>query len=129
MQLFRPIVRWYKALKIALNLASTAKKTLASNEAEAGALMKALVIQAALRERKPICFHCLNPFEFKERSQGEWSQLRSILLIPDAAPNPMLCDPCAHAAVARFNRMATTIGTSNVHGGDNLVLRHLRAVS
>lgn len=81
-------------------------------------------IEAALAERKPVCRQCFNPYQPHEWPVGWMFECRSILMIPDAEPDPMLCDGCFESVVASFNRQATNIGTSNCMS-TNLALAQL----
>lgn len=115
--------RWYEIWK----LARMAKAVLADNHfgpASDMASAKARAILAAIAERRPICRHCFNPYIPHERPFAEMFQLRSILLIPDREPDPMLCDSCFNIAVTSYNPQATVPGTSN-SGPTNLVLQKL----
>jgi len=93
---------------------------------EAGALAKAWadITIAAIKERRPICRHCMQPYEPTPRPWTDYVRLRAVLMIPDREPDPMLCDPCFESAVCAFNPEATNIGTRN-DGAANLCLRQL----
>lgn len=81
-------------------------------------------ILLGLAERKPICRHCFQMFEPKERSFPERFQLRAILAIRDSEPDPMLCENCFRVSIGTYNPQATNIGTSN-SGHANMVLKKL----
>lgn len=100
---------------------ATAKTIMASPESTEMARLNAEIILAALAEGRPICRHCFNPFEYKPRSFPENVRLRAVLMIPDAAPDPMICDNCAYTVVTAYNTQSTNVGTRN-DGPTNLVL-------
>lgn len=91
---------------------------------DAAAMLKVESVRAALAERKPLCRQCLNIFDPHPRSFAETFECRSILMLPDSEPDPMLCDGCFRSIVESFNRQATNIGTSNSQP-TNLVLAKL----
>jgi hypothetical protein len=93
----------------------------ASESSEAAKLWAASTIEA-LKERRYVCSICFNPFEYKARPWEQYFTLRSVLMIPDGVPNPMVCDSCFESAVMSFNRHATNVGTRN-EGAPNLVLK------
>ena len=115
--------RWLKSWWRAWKLARFARKIL-DDPANSSATVNARMILAALAERRPICSHCFNPYEPKPRPFAEMFQVRSILMLPDREPDPMLCDSCFETVAAVFNPQATNIGTSN-SGPTNLVLQKL----
>ena len=85
---------------------------------------KVAAVEAALAERKPLCRQCLNIFDPHPWAFSQMFECRSILMLPDSEPDPMLCDGCFQSIVQSFNRQATNIGTSN-SSFTNLVLAHL----
>jgi hypothetical protein len=115
---------WFKRWQEAWKLARVARDILNDPEANATASTNANVILSALAERKPICRHCFNPFEIKERSFPERFQIRAVLMIPDSEPDPILCEGCHSVALATYNPNAANIGTSN-SGPSNMVLQKL----
>lgn len=86
------------------------------------ATLKVDAVRTALAERKPLCRQCLNIYVPHERPFGQMFECRSILMLPDSEPDPMLCDGCFNSIVYSFNRHATNIGTSNSQP-TNLVLQ------
>jgi len=114
-------MRWLRKWWQTYKLARWATKVLAESDM---ASVQAKAILQALAERKPICRTCLKPYDLHARPFGEWFQVRSILMIPDREPDPMLCDSCFEAVVTTFNPHATNVGTSN-SGPTNLVLQKL----
>ena len=85
---------------------------------------KAEAIFAALRERRPLCRHCLNPYTVEPREFADKFRVRAILMIPDSEPDLMLCDACFDTVSAVYNPRATIPGTSN-SGPPNLLLQKL----
>jgi hypothetical protein len=118
------MMRWFKQWLEAWKLAKIAKTILDDPEANSMASVNAKVILAALAERRPVCRHCFQPFEVKERTFPERFQIRAVLMIPDSEPDPMLCDSCFTIAVTTYNPRAANIGTSN-SGPANMVLQKL----
>jgi len=117
-------MRWLYRLREQWKLWRMARAVLRSDGVSDMALLKAQAILAAIAARRPICRHCFNPYVHHEREFREWFQLRSILMIPDREPNPMICDSCFDIAVTSYNPQATNHGTSN-SGHTNLVLQKL----
>lgn len=72
-----------------------------------------------------LCRTCLNPVTQVPKSANEYIQLRAVLMIPDSAIDPPICNSCYEHAIGAFNRHATNVGTSN-SGHTNLVLAQLR---
>jgi hypothetical protein len=118
--MFRKLKRWLETKR----LERTARKTLADPQASVAAMIAAQGILIGLSERKPICKHCFQPYEPKERTFQERFQIRAILMIPDSELDPMLCDNCFHIAIGVFNPQVGYVGTSN-SGHANMVLKHL----
>jgi hypothetical protein len=116
------MVRWFKSWLEAWRLARMAKTILADPSVAATVHVQGILL--GLAARKNICRHCFQPFEPKERTFAERFQLRAILVIRDAEPDPMLCDNCFNVAVGTYNPQATNIGTSN-SGPRNVVLKEL----
>ncbi len=81
-------------------------------------------IEAALAEGKPLCRQCFNMYVPHPWPRGAMFECRSILMLPDCEPDPMLCDACFGAIVSSFNRQATNVGTSNA-SATNLALAQL----
>jgi hypothetical protein len=99
-----------------------AKAVIASPESDDLARAWANATIAALQEGRSLCGHCMNPFVWHKRPWEDEFVLRSILMIPDSAPMPMMCDSCFETAIAAYNKQATNVGTRN-DGHANLVLR------
>ena len=116
--------RWFKEWKQRRMLRRSALRILSDPAPSIDALIKARGIINAIAERRALCRHCFEPFEPKERSFPERFQMRSILMLPDSEPDPMLCDPCFTLVSSVYNPHATNIGTSN-SGPANLVLQKL----
>ncbi len=119
-KLFKKFRRWQEIRR----LERTARLTLADPQASIATIIAGQAILIGLSERKPICRHCLRPFEPKEHTFAEWFQIRAILMIPDRELNPMLCESCFETAVSTYNPQATNIGTSNA-GHANMILKQL----
>ena len=77
-----------------------------------------------LLNREAVCTRCFNRFMPQERDFADKFQLRAILMVPDSAPEPILCDYCWDTTIASYNRQTSNVGTSN-HGPPNLALRRL----
>jgi hypothetical protein len=118
------MLRWFRAWRQRRMLRKTALGILSDPAPSIDALIKAKGIIASLAERKDICRHCFEPFTPKDRSFAEKFQMRSILMLPDSEPDPMLCDPCFTLVSSVYNPQATNVGTSN-SGPANLVLQKL----
>lgn len=101
-----------------------AKTILDDPVANSMASANAKAILTALAERRPICRHCFQPYEPKERSFPERFQIRAILIIRDSEPDPMLCDACFQTAIGTYNPQVTSVGTNN-SGHANMVLKKL----
>lgn len=114
--------RWFKAWLEAWKLARMAKTILADPNVSASIHVQGIL--AALAERRPICRHCFQPYEVKERTFPERFQLRAILAIPDSELDPMLCDNCFNTAIGTYNPQVTNVGTSN-SGHANIALKNL----
>lgn len=122
--MFARVKQWIYHRMMRRLMAAQARAILQSPDASAAAIVAARIIADAIQERRPLCSFCFNRFEPQPREQAEWFRLRAILMIPDIAPDPMICESCFQAAAATFNQQATNVGTSNM-GQANLVLRHL----
>lgn len=118
------MLRWVKNWWQAWKLARIAKEILDDPEASSLTAMNTKIILAALAERKSICKHCFRPCDPKPRSFPEMFQVRSILMIPDKEPDPMLCDECFNVIASVYNSQAVNIGTSN-SGHANIALQKL----
>jgi hypothetical protein len=115
---------WYKAWRDKRKLLALAKQIIANPTPSLDALIKARGIIEALAARKEICRTCFEPFVPKPRDFGQRFTMRSILMIPDAEPDPMICDSCFSTSITTFNRQAGLPGTSNA-GAANLALQKL----
>jgi hypothetical protein len=118
------MLRWFKAWRERRKLRKFALGILSDPAPSIDALIKAKGIMAALADRKAVCKHCFEPFTPKDRSFPERFQMRSILMLPDSEPDPMLCDSCFNTVSSVYNPQTTNIGTSN-SGPANLVLQKL----
>lgn len=49
------------------------------------------------------CGWCQNPFEWTQRPLAESFPLRSVLRIPDAAPDTVICDNCYQSVIGTHN--------------------------
>ncbi len=114
----------WRLVRIDKQLAATAQVIAAAPEASEAAKANAMVIMAALRERRPICHWCFNPFDPKPRAFADEVRLRAVLMIPDATPDPLICDHCFASAVGSYNGRATVVGTRN-DGPANIALHQL----
>ena len=117
------LYRWLKTRRDTRILKGQAKLILEpDSEATERARLHAAIMLDAIKNRRPICRDCMNPYDPHERTQGERFRLRNILMVPDREPDPMLCDNCYERSVSTFNPQATNVGTSN-SGPPNMVLQ------
>jgi hypothetical protein len=119
-KLFKRFKRWREVR----SLGRAARLTLADPQSSIAAMIAGQAILIGLTERKPICRHCLRPYEPKEHTFAEWFQLRAVLMIPDRELNPMMCESCFETSISTYNPQATNVGTSNA-GHVNMVLKKL----
>lgn len=104
------------------SLADTAKKAVADPQVSIDAFLAGQTIISGIRERKQICRFCFRTYELKSYGSIEMLQVKSILMIPDNEPNPMLCDECFTTVFAVYNQQVADVGTSNT-GYSNMVLK------
>lgn len=122
MRILSLITNWLARRRQRQGILRQARKIVQKPESSEAAKLWAASTIAAINERRFVCSICFNPFEYKVRPWEEYFTLRSVLMIPDGAPNPMICDSCFESAVMSFNRHATNVGTRN-EGAPNLVLK------
>jgi hypothetical protein len=104
-------------------LAREAGRILAESPDNSLAHLHASAILRGLHSRA-LCRNCLKPFDKTPREFSDRFRLRSVMMIPDSEPDPVLCPACFEISVGAFNPNATNIGTSN-SGPANLVLQKL----
>lgn len=89
-----------------------------------GTFIAGTALMNALLNRQHVCTRCFNIYSPHERAFAERFHVRSILMLPDKEPDPMLCSSCFDSIYSEFNRVGANIGTSN-SAPQNLVLKEL----
>jgi hypothetical protein len=87
----------------------------------ASTFVAGMALVNGLLGRKPVCTRCFSVYAPKAYEFAERFRVRSILAVPDALPDPMLCDSCFNSVMQEYNRQSPNVGTSNA-SHSNLVL-------
>ena len=115
----RSVKAWWGSWK----LARQARRIIDESTSDSLAQLRAESILRGLHSGR-LCRNCLAPFDAEPRDFSDRLRLRSIMMIPDSEPDPVLCPTCFDISMYAFNAHATNIGTSN-SGPTNLVLQKL----